>query len=134
MSAKWFQPVVKIGSEDTYEQVLVPIDGSFPDMETVLAADDPALAFFDSISKLPEEKLNAAEAQWTRHQRPERLRFVAEFTAESSGDLFLYVNDAVNIFWIGGGYGPFYRNNRGTALVWLQRKPLPEKPPEPPAR
>ena len=135
IGAKWFQPVVKIGSTDTYEQVLAPLDGALPDMDAALAdIGDSALGRFDPISKLPPEKLEMAEAQWTEHKPPLRARFIAEFTADNSGDLFLYVNDAVNVFWLGGGYGLFYRNNRGTASVWLQQRPLPEKPLEQAAR
>jgi uncharacterized protein (DUF2235 family) len=128
--AKWFQPVVKIGSEDTFEQVLEPIDGALPDTEAGPAdIDDSALGWFEPMSKLRPEQVAAAQAQWNA-RKPQRVRFVAEFTADNSGDLFLYVNDAINIFWLGGGYGLFYQNNTGTADVWLQMKPLPERPPE----
>jgi uncharacterized protein (DUF2235 family) len=126
--AKWFQPVVKIGPQDTCEQVLSPIDGALPDKEAENAdMDDSALGWFEPISKLPGEQVANAEAQWNKRQ-PQHARFVAEFTADNDGDLFLYLNDAVNVFWL-GGYDLFYRNNRGTAAVWLQRKPLPEGPP-----
>jgi hypothetical protein len=128
-SAKWFQPVVKIGSTDTYEQVLTPIDGILPDMEPArVDMGHPGLGRFKPISTLPQETLDKADKTWREHQPPHRTRFIAEFTADNSGDLFLYVNDAVNVFWLGGGYGLFYQNNRGTASVWLQQKPLPEKP------
>jgi hypothetical protein len=133
--AKWFQPVVKIGSTDTYEQVLAPIDGALPDLDAPLAnIDHSALGWFDPISKLPREKLEVAEAKWTKHQPARRSRFIAEFIADNDGDLYLYVNDAINVFWLGGGYGLFYQNNKGTASVWLQEKPLPEKPLEQAAR
>jgi hypothetical protein len=133
--AKWFQPVVKIGSTDTYEQVLAPLDGTLPDAAPELADVGPAeLGWFDPISKLPQKELEMAKAKWNKHQPSHRARFIAEFTADNSGDLFLYVNDAVNVFWLGGGYGLFYQNNRGTASVWLQQKPLPEKPLEQAAR
>jgi hypothetical protein len=102
-------------------------------MATAAEIDDSGLGRFDPISRLPPQQLATAEAQWDKRQ-PQRVRFVAEFTADNRGDLFLYLNDAVNVFWVGGGYDLFYRNNRGTAAVWLQQKPLPEKPPEPAAR
>ena len=131
--AKWFQPVVKIGSEDTNEQLLASIDGALPETEAKTAdIDASGLGLFEPISRLPAEKLATAEGQWNDHQQRHK-RFVAEFTADNSGDLFLYVNDAVNILGL-GGYDLFYRNNRGTASVWLQQKPLPEKPLEQAAR
>ncbi len=133
--ASWFLPAVKIGSTDTYEQVLAPIDGTLPDSDPAIAkTGDAALGWFEPISNLPKERLDRAEAKWTAHQPPHRARFIAEFTADNSGDLFLYVNDSVHVFWFGGGYDLFYHNNRGTAAVWLQQKPLPEKPPEQAAR
>jgi hypothetical protein len=125
--------VVKIGSEDTYEQVLAPVDGALPETEAKTAdVDDSGLGWFEPISQLPAGELARAEAQWNdRHQR--RTRFVAEFTADNDGDLFLYVNDAVNVLAL-GGYDLFYRNNRGTASVWLLQKSLPQKPLEQAAR
>ena len=133
--AKWFQPVVKIGSTDTYEQVLAPIDGALPDMDAPLApSTKPSSGGSTRFPSCPAEKLKVAEEKWKKHQPVRRTRFIAEFIADNYGDLFLYVNDAINVFWLGGGYGLFYQNNRGTASVWLQQKPLPEKPLEQAAR
>ena len=133
-SADWFQPAIKIGSQDTYEQLLVPLDGRSPDSEpTRTGVAVSQLGRFDSISKLAPDQIKLANAQWDKRLPPLRTRFVAEFTADNDGDLFLYVNDAVNLSWV-GGYGLFYRNNSGTAAVWLQQKPLPAMPPEPPKR
>jgi uncharacterized protein (DUF2235 family) len=134
IGAKWFQPVVKIDAQDTYEQILTPIGGGLPDAEPVRAqVSDDQLGSFEPISKLKDEKvLEAANRTWDEHQPARRKRFVAEFTADNDGDLFLYVNDAVNVFWVYGGYALFYGNNSGTAKVWLQQKPLPDPPPEPP--
>ena len=42
----------------------------------------------------------------------ERLSLVSEFTARANGEMFLFVNDAIDLpFW------NFYENNRGTAKV-----------------
>jgi hypothetical protein len=61
---------------------------------------------------------------------PVRL-LVSRFTAPGSGELFLYVNDAIFAWPFGllGSY--FYDNNRGMAKVTVQREPLP-KPAEGP--
>ena len=115
----------------------MPIDGPSPDKPNKdnarVALEAGRLGPFDPISKQPDQ-IKAANEQWDKRQPPLRTRFVAEFTADNDGDLFLYVNDAVHIFWVGGGYGLYYRNNSGTAAVWLQHKPLPAKPPEQAAR
>ncbi|MET4766299.1 hypothetical protein [Bradyrhizobium ottawaense] len=74
-------------------------------------------------------------------------RVVAEFVAPESGELFFYVNDAVQIFprllpeslvpsWLDAIQGPhdlFYRNNSGTAKIKVQRLPAPPMPPDKPA-
>jgi uncharacterized protein (DUF2235 family) len=143
--AYWYQPAIKIGAMDTYEQLLVPLDGASPDAfapdpakpdadNTHVAVDATRLGPFDPVSKLGPEQTRLANAQWDQRRPPLRTRFVAEFTADNTGDLFLYVNDAVNVLWVGGGYGLFYGNNSGTAAVWLQQKPLPPKPSEQAAR
>ncbi|MEK9279416.1 MULTISPECIES: DUF2235 domain-containing protein [unclassified Bradyrhizobium] len=68
-------------------------------------------------------------------------RVVAEFVAPDSGELFFYVNDAVQIFpgflrWLvpakfAAYFGPdeqYYKNNSGTARITVQRLPPPEQP------
>jgi hypothetical protein len=61
-------------------------------------------------------------------QPPHRARLIAEFTADNSGDPFRNVDDTVNVCWLGGGYDLSYHNDKGTASIWLQQTPLPEKP------
>jgi len=136
--AHWYQPAIKIGSMDTYEQLLVPVDGPAPDKpgadpdkpdtdNTRVTVDAPGLGPFEPISSLPDQ-MKIANEQWNKRRPSLRTRFVAEFTADNDGDLFLYVNDVVHIFWMGGGYDLYYRNNSGTAKVWLQQKALPDPP------
>ncbi len=43
---------------------------------------------------------------------------IAEITARTTGELFLYVNDAMPLV---GDRGCFTRNNRGTAKVSVER-------------
>ena len=50
---------------------------------------------------------------------------VADFVSPESGELFLYVNDAIQIFPFLGPFERFYNNNSGTAQVQVQRLPLP---------
>ncbi|MCE9549493.1 MAG: hypothetical protein K8R50_00505, partial [Betaproteobacteria bacterium] len=49
----------------------------------------------------------------------ERKTLVAEFTAKTSGELYLYVNDAV-ILWP-GKIDLFYGNNLGTGILTVER-------------
>ncbi|QGM93698.1 DUF2235 domain-containing protein [Methylocystis rosea] len=55
-----------------------------------------------------------------------RKVFSAEFDAHKTGELFLFVNDAMPIF---GFLGDFYANNLGSASVTLQRVPFGESSP-----
>ncbi len=50
---------------------------------------------------------------------------VADLTAEASGELFLYVNDGVQIVPFLGPFDLYYENNSGSAEVTVQRMPLP---------
>lgn len=53
---------------------------------------------------------------------------VADFVATASGELFLYVNDAMQVLPLLGQW--FYQNNSGTTEVKVQREPLPPQPPQ----
>ena len=106
-----------------------------------LPDDDP---FKVEVNKLghfkPVPKDSAARAIWQSQNLEGRL--VAEFVAPDAGDLFFYVNDAVQIFprllpeswvpsWLDAIQGPrdlFYRNNSGTAKIKVQRLPAPPMP------
>jgi hypothetical protein len=95
------------------------------------------LGKFDPI---PPAMLAEAGQVWTKQLLTGRL--VAEFVATESGELFFYVNDAVQIFprllpeswvpsWLDAIQGPrdlFYRNNSGTAKIKVQRLPAPPMP------
>lgn len=93
-------------------------------------AQDPLNLPWDA--QLPEDELEAANVAWeqntfsTEPGRPActsaypRKIFVSDFVAPRSGELFLFVNDAVGFPLSTQPQTP-YRNNRGTATVILQR-------------
>ena len=90
--------------------------------------------------------LPAAREVWKKQNLTGRV--VAEFVAPDSGELFFYVNDAVQIFptvlpccftpwWLAPFQGrteKFYDNNSGTARIKVQRLPVPPQPSEKPAQ
>ncbi|WP_375311347.1 DUF2235 domain-containing protein [Bradyrhizobium sp. A5] len=102
-----------------------------------------------ALSKLgdfePAPNDSTARAIWENQKLSRRL--VAEFVAPDAGDLFFYVNDAVQIYptllpaWlrpakldlIQGPYEQFYKNNAGTARIVVQRLPSPPMPTDKPA-
>jgi uncharacterized protein (DUF2235 family) len=87
----WFKPMAKIGVEGRDEYPLNPV---------------PSLALDD----FPRKDV--------RNQSPREKRFTTEIVARSSGELFLYLNDAILLppktEW-------FYSNNEGSGRVTVER-------------
>jgi uncharacterized protein (DUF2235 family) len=101
---------------------------------TKLKADIAKMGTFDALP--PDE---TARKLWDTQERADRL--VAEFIAPDSGELFFYVNDAVQIYpgflrWLVpakyadyfGSDEQYYKNNSGTARITVQRLPAPPTP------
>lgn len=99
-----------------------------------LKSDVAGMSTFDALPKS-----DTARKVWDAHRLASRM--VAEFVAPDSGELFFYVNDAVQILpgflrWVfpakyAAYFGPddqYYKNNSGTARITVQRLPAPDKP------
>jgi hypothetical protein len=141
IQAAWFQPVMRIGKNADAEQPLQDIDGTPAD--TLPRPRDPTdpdkkeaypIHVEDSEPKrnwlkfglfepIPNSDLPAAREVW--HQQGLSSRMVADFTAAASGELFLYVNDAIQLLPFGGPFDCYYNNNSGNAEITVQRVPLP---------
>jgi hypothetical protein len=145
ISADWFQPIARIGANADAELPLQSIDGTLPDKlprqrdptkpDTNLKDEDkypvrvedskpppqpwPEFGWFEPI---PPGALPAAQEVW-RQQGLASL-MVADFTATASGELFLYVNDAIQLAPLLGPFDLFYKNNSGSAEVTVRRLPL----------
>jgi uncharacterized protein (DUF2235 family) len=99
-SAEWLQPIARVGADGSAEWPLLSLDR----IEVPLVARD-------------------AES---REKRDRRL--VARFVAPESGELFLYLNDA--IYWVPTGWRNgvskrLYNNNHGRAQVTIRKEALP---------
>ncbi|GMO24963.1 DUF2235 domain-containing protein [Bradyrhizobium sp. TM233] len=171
--ADWFQPVVRVGSKGMNDIPLTAVNvmpadelprrkrptlpaeddlNKDPDhrywvrVEEELGKNDPhraRLEALDDFQPIPTDDLPAARDVWNRQNLTGRV--VAEFVAPDSGELFFYVNDAVQIFptVLPGSMTPsflapfqgrlrkFYDNNSGTALIRVQRLPPPTDPAKP---
>ena len=165
--ADWFQPIVRIGARGSNNLPLMAVNNDPADElprrvnATVPAYEDDtgdkypirvedSAEFeqpdselrrvwrpFGDFEPIPPEALPAARALWRRQGLSDLL--VAEFVAPESGELFFYVNDAVQLFprivplrfaprWLVPLQGPraqFYANNSGTATIRVQRLPAP---------
>jgi len=175
--AAWFQPVVRVGTKGMSDMPLKAVNVMLADelprrMNPAIPAEDDAdknkgryptqLDKTNEFAALPDDnplklavgklgpfepvpKDPTARAIWDGQELSGRL--VAEFVAPDAGDLFFYVNDAVQIYptllpaWlrpakldvIQGPYEQFYKNNAGTARIVVQRLPSPPVPPDKPA-
>ena len=101
-AAAWLQPIVRIGAQGSSGLPLQAVNGIPPD-------------------DLPRP---GGPGDGSR-QRELADALVAEFVAPDTGELFLYVNDAVQLFPLFGKFERFYDNNSGTAEVRVQRIPAP---------
>lgn len=104
----WFKPIARIGREGREEHVLTSTV-ALPPVAYKTPADVPG----PRTEKIPEA--SAAAIVESDPTPPARKRLTAEITPENSGELFLFVNDAV--LGIRRYAGLFYQNNRGSATV-----------------
>ena len=150
--AAWFNPVVRIGARGNTELPLEAINVMpADDLPRPLNPIDPKDAqkrpvrleqtdefknptselrrnwrSFGNFGPIPAAALPAAGDVWRKQGLADRM--VADFVAPESGELFLYVNDAIQSFPFFGPFKKYYGNNSGTAQVQLQRMPLPPAP------
>ena len=80
---------------------------------------------FGTFDPIPQAARPAAADIWRKQGLANLM--VADLTAEESGELFLYVNDAIQLIPFLGPFDLYYKNNSGSAQVTLQRLPLPPK-------
>jgi uncharacterized protein (DUF2235 family) len=150
--ADWFQPIARIGAQGDAELPLADINARPADelprprntiepktsqtkdvypvsLEDTAEFNDPASDLrhiwidFGTLDPIPQPTLAPAGDIWRRQGLAKLM--VADFMAAESGELFLYVNDAIQFFPLFGPYDLFYRNNSGSAQVTLQRLQLP---------
>jgi uncharacterized protein (DUF2235 family) len=118
---RYFQPIARIGDIGNYEYPLHPAS-------PLPKVDFSACGTIDVVG--PPEK--AAE-------EPDRLKFlqcekdakinrnevlISDITPDSTGELYIYVNDAV-LFWDSKDHHRFYLNNNGKAKVTVTRTLAP---------
>ena len=121
----WFQPIARIGEVGNYEHVLQP-DAPLPSVRFKdCRPPQEELSGLDAIKNTslpaPEEfkkKQLDCEARDPKRFRPNRV-LISDITADATGELFLYVNDA--ILTVPGLTNVFYRNNSGSAKVTVRR-------------
>ena len=113
-TANWFAPVARVGRYGNEEYVLEP-NAAYHQRQYKTAPD------IEGSHRDPITPAQAGALQRQDPTPPERLVLTAHITAKSSGELFLFVNDAAFTPPLRRDY--FYSNNRGTATVKVARVP-----------
>jgi len=121
----WFQPIARIGEVGNYEHVLLP-DAPLPSVRFKdCRPPQEELSGLDALKATPlpapeefKKKQLDCEARDPKRLRPNRV-LISDITANATGELFLYVNDA--ILMVPGLTNVFYRNNSGSAKVTVTR-------------
>ncbi len=110
-ASDWFQPIARIGARGDAAWPLVAADG----------AEAVELGFDADGNKIP------ATAAGADPKGPHlRKTFVSQFVAPASGELFLYLNDAIAAVPFGPTVTRFYKNNSGSAKVVVERVAPPK--------
>jgi hypothetical protein len=106
----WFQPIVRVGRRGNFEYVLDPIE-PLPKVPLgdCKAPGDPA----PDPRKPASPEIRQAVKQCGGLVLTPSRKLVAEFTPRRSGELYIYVNDAM-LLWP-GMVNFFYDNNSGSA-------------------
>jgi hypothetical protein len=85
----------------------------------------PSGRWFQPFTKVVSENGHYIQALEMRRASEQDETVTAEFKAERTGRLYLFVDDAVIPSWLAralfGEEQPFYANNTGTAVVTVQR-------------
>jgi hypothetical protein len=123
-SADWFQPIARINAGGIAEWPLHALDGTVaPELlEHAVVADDGG----PTCSKLGADALKTT---LDRRKKEDGLRrtFVSQFEAPASGELYLYLNDAIFALPFLPTVKCFYSNNYGRAKVTVLEVPPPPK-------
>jgi hypothetical protein len=123
----WFQSIARIGEIGNYEHVLRPAAPLTPMLR--LTAEKEKKCIRPPPQKGEWEKYISSPASvgfrtWeldceaANNIQPNRM-LISDITADATGELFLYVNDAV--LSLPASMNIFYQNNSGTAKVTVTR-------------
>jgi uncharacterized protein (DUF2235 family) len=117
----YFQPIARVGNIGNYEYPLHPA-APLPkvDFSACMKADAPQ--DIESPAPLPERLKVLACEKDNNIQRNEVL--IADITPDSTGELYIYVNDAI-LFWDSRDHHKFYKNNSGKAKITVTRTVAP---------
>ena len=121
----YFQPIARIGELGNYEHVLTPA-APLPDVKFDLCKETMAMPPLSFVETLRDASNAAPADKRNDHIRCEQDKdiraaktLVSDITADATGELFIYVNDAVVAVPHWARF--FYRNNSGSMTVTVTR-------------
>jgi uncharacterized protein (DUF2235 family) len=120
----YFQPIARIGDVGNYEYPLKPA-APLPKVDFSACKEISQSAGPNDIeSPAPEAKrLEELACEKTNDIRRNKM-LISDITPDSTGELYIYVNDAV-LFWEGRDHHKSYKNNSGKAKVTVTRTVAP---------
>ena len=118
----YFRPIARIGNIGNYEYPLHPA-APLPKVDFSLCGKRGRIKFSGAPEDpAPEtERLNFIKCEGDNNIKRNEV-LISDITPDSTGELYIYVNDAV-LFWDSGH--KFYRNNNGKAKVTVTRTLAP---------
>jgi hypothetical protein len=114
-TAWWFKPIARIGTHGSDEYILNPILPLPPLPQGEAHGEVVPIKQPDHFKPIDIASANNVPRRLGRRQ------LISEITARSSGELFLYVNDAALTIRPGWPSDGNYPNNFGTARVVVER-------------
>src|SRR5262249_11408167 len=120
----YFRPVARIGDIGNYDYPLHPV-APLPKVDFSACGNDGKVKFSGAATDpAPEaDRLNFLKCEEDKKIKRNEV-LIADITPDSTGELYIYVNDAV-LFWDSKDHHKFYRNNNGKAKVTVTRTLAP---------
>lgn len=117
----YFRPIARVGNIGNYEYPLHPV-APLPKVDFSACPTANAPNDIESPAPWPERKKVLDCEAANNIKRNEVL--ISDITPDSTGELYIYVNDAV-LFWDSKDHHRFYLNNSGKAKVTVTRTLAP---------
>jgi hypothetical protein len=120
----YFQPIARVGNIGNYEYPLKPA-APLPKVDFSACKEIWQSAAADDVES-PAPEARRLEELACEHDKDIRRNevLIADITPDSTGELYIYVNDAI-LFWDSRDHHKFYKNNSGKAKVTVTRTIAP---------
>jgi hypothetical protein len=120
----YFQPIARVGDIGNYEYPLKPA-APLPKVDFSACKEISQSAGPNDIESPAPQADRSKELTCEAEKGIRRNEvLISDITPDSTGELYIYVNDAV-LFWEGPDHHKFYKNNNGKAKVTVTRTIAP---------